>query len=302
MKNLFFGVLLLFSVMSLSSQTIKVEKNYRLSGNDQKGFYPTFNVDGNLLAFTDEAYEGLNVYNFSNKSVIKVSDEPGSGWQPVFSEDGKIFYKTTVFKSQQQYNGVKSFDLQKKIVQEVLEPRRDLKQMQNYCNGIMVANGRNLIKATYGKPEKAAPPYVWSDGENLNINKSGKIEILNPVKDASGYIWASLSPNGQMILFNAIAAGTFVSDLKGNIIASLGFLNAPAWYGNEFVVGMQDRDDGHVITSSIVIMKNLAGNVTKQLSDSDQIAMYPTASAVAKKVAYNTIAGDIYILELDITK
>ena len=103
-----------------------------------------------------------------------------------------------------------------------------------------------------------------------------------------------------MILFHAVASGTYVSDLKGNIIASLGHLNAPVWYDNEFVVGTQSKDDGNNITESKVIMKNLSGSITKLLSKPEQIAMCPTASAAAKKVAYNTSEGDIYVLELNI--
>jgi len=250
--------------------------------NNQKGFHPVMNANGNLLAFSSENYTGLNVYDFSNKSVTKISDEQGAGFQPAFSEDGKILYKNTVYKSNLKYEGLKSYDLQKKTIKEELEPQRILRTAQNLGKGFKVN--------------------VWSNGKNLNIYKDGKTEILNPVENANGYVWASLSPNGQMILFNAVAVGTFVCDLNGNIIASLGYLNAPVWYDNEFVVGMQDKDDGYNITESKVIIKNLAGNITKQLSNSGQIAMFPAASSIAKKVAYNTIEGDIYVLELDIIK
>ena len=283
MKKLFFCALLLFSIMSLSSQTIKIEKSYRLLGNNQKGFYPVFNAEGNLLAFTSENYQGLNVYDFSKKTAQKVSDEQGSGFQPVFGEDSKIFYKNTVFISNLRYEGLKSYDLNKKTVKEEIEPQRNLREVQNINR-------------------KATTPNVWSDGSNLYINNAGKTEILNPIENANGYVWTSLSPNGKMILFNAVAVGSFVSDLKGKIIASLGYLNAPVWYNNEFIVGMQDKDDGYNVTESKVIIKNLSGNITKQLSESGLIAMFPTASSVAGKVAYNTIEGDIYVLELSINK
>jgi hypothetical protein len=267
--------------MSLSSQTIKIEKSYRLLGNNQKGFYPVFNAEGNLLAFTSENYQGLNVYNFSNKTALKISDEQGSGFQPVFSVDGKIYYKNTVFISKLKYEGLKSYDLNRKTVKEEILPQRNLREVQNINR-------------------KTVTPQVWSDGSNLYISKVGKTEILNPIENANGYVWTSLSPNGKMILFNAVAVGSFVSDLKGKIIASLGYLNAPVWYDNELVVGMQDKDDGYNVTESKVIIKNLAGNITKQLSEPGQIAMFPTASSAAGKVAYNTIEGDIYVLEFSI--
>ena len=296
MKKLFIGALLL-STLSLSAQTITIEKSYRLD-NHLKGFHPTFNTDGSLLAFTSDVYEGLEVYNFSDKSVVKISDEKGAGFQPVFNEDGKVFYKYTTYQNRLRYDGLKSYDLTKKTSKEVLEPQRNLKQMQRYGNGVMAVSEKKLLKASYGKTEETTPPYVWSDGSKLNIYRNGKAEILNPLENASGYIWASLSPNGTMILFNAVAVGSFVCDLNGNILASLGYLNAPAWYGDDFVVGMQDKDDGHIITESKILIKSIDGKLTKQLSEEGQIAMYPGASAIAKKVAYATTDGDIYIVEL----
>ncbi|MDR1526334.1 MAG: hypothetical protein LBS46_01525 [Dysgonamonadaceae bacterium] len=283
MKKLQLSVLLLLSVIPLLSQTIEVRKHYRLLGDHRKVFHPVLNPTGNLLAFTTENYEGLDVYDFSNRSIRKVSDEPGAGFQPVFSEEGKLVYKHTVYKSKLKYEGLKSYDLQKKTIRTLLEPQRDLKSAQKDSPA-----------------EKTTSPFVWSDGRNLNIDKDGKTEILNPIENANGYIWASLSPNGKMIVFNAVASGTYVSDLKGNCIASLGYLNAPVWYDNELVVGMQDKDDGYNTTESIIVMKSLNGKITKQLSEPGQVAMYPTASSVAKKVAYNTTDGDIYVVELDI--
>ena len=286
MKKLFFCIsLFLFSIFTLYSQTIKIEKSYSLSANIQKGFHPVLNTNGSLLAFTSESYQGLAVYDFSNKSTLKISDEPGAGFQPVFSDDNKLHFKNTVYKSNLKYEGLKSYDLQKKTIREELEPQRNLRSALNY-----------------GANNKGTTQRAWSDGRNLNIEKDGKIEILNPVENANGYIWASLSPDKKMILFNAVSVGTFVADLKGNIIASLGYLNAPVWYDNEFVAGMQDKDDGYNITESKVIIKNLAGSITKILSEPDQIAMYPTASSVAGKIAYNTIEGDIYILEIEVKK
>ena len=142
--------------------------------------------------------------------------------------------------------------------------------------------------------------YVWSDGVNLYIFRNNKTEILNPVDGANGYVWATVSPDQKMILFTAAAKGTFVCNLNGEIVADLGFLNAPAWYGNDYVVGMQDRDDGSFVTESKIVMKNLKGTVEKVLSTPEQIAMYPTASEKAAKISYNTTAGDIWVVELKV--
>lgn len=301
MKKLFIISIVLLSISTLSAQTITIEKTYRAM--EQKGYHPQFNANGDLLAFTSESYIGLDVYNLASKSIEKISKEAGAGFQPVFSDKSdKVFYKNIVYQDRLRKDGVQSYDLVKKTRVEMLAPRRNLKQPQSYENGILVFADTKLFKATLGKTKTPIPAYVWSDGSNLNIYRNDKVEQLNPVAGANGYIWASLSPDAKMILFTAAAQGTFVCDLNGKIIASLGSLNAPVWYDNNFVVGMQDKDDGHFVTSSTILMKSLDGKTAKILSASDQIAMNPTATAMAGKVAYNTTDGDIYVVELKIKK
>ena len=300
-RKLFIGIMLL-STISLFSQTITVKKTYRLL-EGKSGFYPTFNKEGNMLAFTTNAFQGLNIYDFGSKKIITITDEAGAGYDPVFSNDNsKIFYKNTVYKSNLRHTGIKSFDLASNTSKEMLTPRRNVAPAQSFHNGFVVVSDKKLLKTTFGTVTEPVSNYVWSDGTNLNIYKDGKTTVLNPVKDASGYIWASLSPDGKKILFHAAAKGTYVCDLNGKIIASLGHLNAPAWYGNDYVVGMRDLDDGHDVTESTVIMKSVDGKIEKQLSLTEHIAMYPTASAAAEKIAYNTDKGEIYIVELNINR
>lgn len=301
MKKLVLIGIVLLGLSSAMAQTITIEKTYRVEG--QTGFHPGFNNTGELLAFTSESYVGLHVYNFSDKSTIKVSEEQGAGYQPVFSSDNnKVFFKNIVYESKLRKEGIKSFDLAQKSQVEMLSPRRNMKQPQSFQNGFMVYADAKLLKATFGKTKAQASDYVWSDGNNLNVFRDNKIYILNPVGGASGYVWASLSPNGRMILFTAAGSGTFICDLNGKIISKLGYLNAPAWYNDDFVVGMQDKDDGHFVTESKILIKSIDGKIEKTLSESGQTAMYPTAASAAGKVAYNTIDGHIYVVELKIGK
>lgn len=301
MKKLFFIAIVCLCITSLTAQTITIEKTYRPV--EQKGFHPKFNANGEMLAFTSESYIGLNVYRFSDKSVITVSEDAGAGFQPVFSNNNdKVFFRNTIYESRLRKDGLKSYDFASKRQSQMLTPRRNMKQPQSFQNGVLVFAETKLVKSTFGKTKVPATDYVWSDGSNLNIFRNNKIERLNPVKGANGYVWASLSPNGKMILFTAAGNGTFVSDLNGKIIAKLGYLNAPVWYNDNFVVGMQDKDNSEYVTESKILMKGLDGKSEKILSTSDQIAMYPTAAVTANKVAFNTAKGEIYVIELKIGK
>lgn len=301
MKKLFFISIVCLCITSLTAQTITIESTYRAM--ELKGFHPQFNANGEMLAFTSESYIGLNVYRFNDKSVVKVSEEAGAGFQPVFSNNNdKVFFKNTIYESRLRKEGLKSYDFATNRQSEMLTPRRNMKQPQSYQNGVVVFAETKLVKSTFGRTKAPVTEYIWSDGSNLNIFRNNKIQRLNPVKGANGYVWASLSPNGKMILFTAAGEGTFVCDLNGKIMAKLGYLNAPVWYNDNFVVGMQDKDNGEYVTESKILMKSLDGKTEKVLSSSDQIAMYPTAAVTANKVAFNTAKGEIYVVELKIGK
>lgn len=301
MKKLFFISIVCLCITSLAAQTITIEKTYRAI--EQKGFHPQFNTSGEMLAFTSESYVGLNVYRFTDKAVVKVTEEAGAGFQPVFSNNNdKVFFKNTIYESRLRKEGLKSYDFATNRHSEMLTPRRNMKQPQSYQNGVVVFAETKLVKSTFGRTKAPVKEYIWSDGSNLNIFRNNKIQRLNPVKGANGYVWASLSPNGKMILFTAAGEGTFVCDLNGKIVAKLGYLNAPVWYNDNFVVGMQDKDNGDYVTESKILMKSLDGKTEKVLSSSDQIAMYPTAAVTANKVAFNTAKGEIYVVELKIGK
>jgi len=300
-KNLLFGILL-FGILTVSAQTITIEKSYRLLDEGRTGFFPLFNTAGNFLIFTGDGYAGLNVFDFSNGTIIPVTDELSAGFNPVFTDDGRVFFRYTVHRDRLRFDGVRSFDLRTRTTLDVIEPQRNLMALQSVGNSVMVAVDDNrLLRATARRSSATTnKPYVWSNMQNLNIHHNGQSRRLNPVDGANGYIWVSLSPNGKMILFTAVGRGTYVSDLDGNIITSFDHLSAPVWFGNKFVVGMIDKDDGHVITGSSILMKSLDGRVSKTLSPPNQIAMYPAASGAANKVAYVTDNGIIYILELSI--
>jgi hypothetical protein len=302
MKNLVLVVFLFFGGYPLCAQTVEIKKSYRLDMGETKGFHPVFNTAGNLLAFTSENSDGLKVYDFARPSVTAVSREPGAGFLPVFTEENQLVYKHTAYRSKRKYEGLKTYDLQQGAEKTLVEPQRDLKPAQKSGRGAMALQNQTLLKTPAAQSEKTTPPYVWSDGRCVNVYREGRTVRLNPIGQASGYVWASLSPDGTMILFTAVAVGTFVTDLEGRPVAALGYLNAPVWYDNRCVVGMQDKDDGQRVTESIVVLKTIDGRVSKALSAPGQVALYPTAAAAARKVAYNTAEGDIYVVEIEINQ
>lgn len=141
------------------------------------------------------------------------------------------------------------------------------------------------------------------DNENLDLNlyRNGERIVLKPHGDVN-YIWSSLSPDQTMILFNT-KKGTAICDLNGNEIINLGQdFDAPVWYGNDYVVGMDDNHDGYFITESSIMMASVDGAVVERLSAPEGMGMYPDVHAESGRIVYATDNGDIRLMQINLTE
>lgn len=162
---------------------------------------------------------------------------------------------------------------------------------------------------TRSRREKPAPEAEKASISELARVNGKKIELILPGADPVSmapvgdffYIWVSVSPDGSRLLFTAAGKGTFVTDLEGNIIKELGYLNAPTWMNNNWVLGMNDQDDGHKITSSDIIAVHLPSESRKNLTGgSDEIALDPKASISADRIVFQNGVGDVFIMKIRI--
>jgi hypothetical protein len=265
----------------------------------QKGFNPVLNIDGDKLLYTASGFSGLNLVDLKTKAVVEISKDAGAGFEPQFSTDNaQIYYRVTTFENNRRFNSVQSYDLKSKGNIELLAPQRLLNKIYPLNNGVIAFSGKNILRATATKSN--ATPVVVSANEDLKIMLyNGKITYLNPLNmPEPRYIWVSLSPDSKKILFTAAGKGTFICDLKGKILSSLGSVNAPVWFNDNFVVAMEDKDDGHRVISSKIVMISVAKKTKTEFSTPDKIAMYPTASGKANRIAYHTENGEIEVVDV----
>lgn len=150
----------------------------------------------------------------------------------------------------------------------------------------------------------AADDALRVDNEDLTLNlyRNGVKTVLTPHGTDVSYIWASLSPNGQYILFNT-KRGTAICDLNGQEIINLGQgLDAPVWYGNDYIVGMNDCSDSHQYTASSIVIASVDGKLRQTLTNPAEFGMYPAVDAKSGRIAYNTLDGDLHLLQLNLTE
>ena len=296
-------VLLLTFCFVLSAQNIRKISQYELPlKNIKSAHYPTLNEDGNLLLFSSESYRGLYLCNLETKEVKNISEDQNAGYLPAFSNDNsKVFFRNTTFENGRRYDALESADIRTNSRQQMIKPQRNLRPARSYDNGVLIQADNKLYKSTFGPAKAAIPVYISSENLKIYVYISGRRTLINPLGgENTNYIWASLSPDDTRILFTATGKGTYICDLKGKIISSLGYLNAPVWYNDRFVVGMQDKDDGQFITSSQVIMISADGKFKKPISHPDHIAVYPTASSKAGRIIYGTPEGKLIVTELSV--
>ena len=141
------------------------------------------------------------------------------------------------------------------------------------------------------------------DNENLDLNlyRNGKKTVLKPHGEEN-YICASLSPDQTRILFRT-KKGTAICDLNGNELVNLGTeINAPVWYGNDYVVGMDSEHDGYYNTSAAIVIASVETKEMQYLTDPADMGIFPNVDAASGRIVYGTEGGDIRMLQLNLTE
>ena len=264
--------------MFASAQLLEVVSTRQLpihSGEELKvaGFSPK----GNYLLLTNDVNNGLIRYDLATGATQTISEASGAGWSVKISEDGQcIVYRERYMETDQlmKHNIVK-YDMsdQKKAI--VAKNQRNLNQLVH-------ANGANSV--------------TINEDLHMMLVHNGKNIVLAPNGTNEAYNWASLSPDGQKILYYVSGRGCYTCDLKGgNVQYIADHCRAPQWYDNNIIIGMHDEDDGKYLTASAIVAYNLHGQ--KQiLVNKEMMAIYPYAAE--GQIAFSTASGEIYLMKV----
>jgi hypothetical protein len=264
--------------MFASAQLLEVVSTRQLpihSGEELKvaGFSPK----GNYLLLTNDVNNGLIRYDLATGTTQTISEASGAGWSVKISEDGQsIVYRERYMDANQlmKHNIVK-YDMsdQKKAI--VAKNQRNMNQLVH-------ANGANSV--------------TINEDLHMMLVHNGKNIILAPNGTNEAYNWASISPDGQKILYYVSGRGCYTCDLKGgNVQYIADHCRAPQWYDNNTIIGMHDEDDGKYLTASAIVAYNLQGQ--KQiLVNKEMMAIYPYAAE--GQIAFSTAGGEIYLIKV----
>jgi Tol biopolymer transport system component len=300
---------LLISAQILIGQNVTVNNITKVMQQSQGEFYyPKFNPDGSQLLLTNANYQGLWIYDLGKKQLTQLNFYNGAGYSSVFSDDGlKIIYRADEFMGMRKYSSL--------IVQDIKSGNETLveQKIRNLSVPEVLTNGQIFYtkdfnagvfdhRANKSIDNKVEASVAYTENYKIALYSKERIE-LQPL-GKNNYIWVSISPQQDKLLFTVPGKGTYISDLQGNILVDLGYANAPVWSPNgKYVAYMVDKDDGYQVTSSEIFVASADGKNKYQITNTSDISeMYPNWSQSGSKLTFNSTDGEIFIAELRIEK
>ena len=256
---------------------------------------------GDYILFTTSTHRGLKKFDLATGETTTLTEAEGAGYGATVTADGKtIVYRETSFTPQHlKMTALKSISTVTGAKRELAPAQRMLQGYRLDGNAAaVISKGKMRVRSLNGAKIVATPPTLsLTQNHQMQLTRNGKTTLLAPNGKNVRYIWPSLSPDGTKVLYYVSGVGCFVCDLNGNNVKPMGQLRAAKWYDNTTIVGMNDQDNGEYVTSPSIIAKTLSGAEQKLTSD-EIIAQYPQVSPSSRKIAFETPAGEAYIINL----
>lgn len=300
MKKLFISAMMLcagiFSYAQLNVASIeKVQLPEGVTANKA-----TISPDGSYVVLSQYQKEGLHKLDLATLNVTKIA-ENGSTFGLQISEDGQqVIYREVSYDKGLRKTALKSANLVTGKKATLVKATRNLQGFEVRGAQVLAMNKGKLVakSITEGSKDLVAP-VASIDGGQLFVTVNGKTSNISPQGTyGQSYLWPSISPDGTKVVYYLARKGAYVCNIDGTNPVFLGGIRAPRWYGNNTIVGMNDKDNGEFVTSSKIVAVAIDGTKGQNLTEDASMAMFPSVSADGSKIAYSTPNGELYIINL----
>lgn len=293
MKKIYL-VMTMLCLLAMSATGAVVKRGTMTTLVDSCGFFPQISPDGQWLLYSPTEGTSLMLKHLSTGEITTVASSGYPGFDAIFGHDGKVYYVTQQRKGNGLvYRAGHCYDPSTGKDKVVLKPQHGRVQAINGTSGTVI-NGEQQIYRSNGN----VGSWVYTRGDKLYlIDGSGSKRALQPVMDSNGYLWASLSPDGSKIMFEAASRGLVVCDLRGRVIVELGQFLMPSWYNDEYIIAMSNAGNPRTNGSRIWLL-SLNGD-SKAITPQDERAVQPMTAG--GRVVYSILySGEVKQIELDL--
>jgi Tol biopolymer transport system component len=277
MKKILLLAVALVSIMA-SAQVLNVESVEKLNipqNADSKiaGISP----DGSYVLITSQSNEGLMKFDLATGKVSTITTAVGAGYNVEISADSKevTYREVTYAKDKSRLTSLVRQDLATAKKSTLVKSTREMHQ---------------------ARVRRAIAPVVSIQNGELVLTVGTVTKVLSPNGQGLSYLWPSVSPDGSKIVYY-VSGSVWVCNVNGTNPQRIGKFRAPQWYNNNVVVGMNDQDNGHYVTSSEIVAYTLDGE-KQVLTNNTIMAMYPYVSADGSKIVCSTPVGEAYLINL----
>lgn len=234
-----------------------------------------FSPKGDYLLLTNDVNSGLMHYDLATNALTTITEADGAGWAVKISSDGQdiVYRERYIASNKLMRNNIVKYNVRAEQKSMIAKEQRDLSKLTHANHAHSVAINEDL---------------------HMVLVSNGKATILTPNGENEAYNWASISPNGEQILYYVSGKGCYTCDLQGNDLRYIALhCRAPQWYDDHTIIGMHDEDNGQWLTASAIVAYDMQGQ--KQiLVNKEAMAIYPyTANG---QIAFSTAAGKIYLM------
>ncbi len=286
----FLTIFTVLVALSMNAQVVTVTSDVMLT--DSAAYFPQLSDDGKNLIYAPTDAHPLIMQDVATGATRIVSDKGLPGFDAVFDNKGNIVFMTIEQRDNRLlYRVVSRYDVKKGKIKQLLKPQHGAVHIVKGTKGLA------LVGESKSRDLKKAGTVAWTQGDRLMISVNGKVRQLRPVQGTVGLLWASVSPDGMRVAFEAATKGVYVCDLDGNHLTSLGMYLMPCWYNNDYLVAMSNAGNIRISGSNIHLLK-ADGNFAQPLTDSKIAAIQPMVSG--DKIVFTTKAGVVHVMTLSI--
>lgn len=265
-----------------------------------KVYHPIFVPGSNQILVSGEDYSGLGVINLADNSYKTLIEGSAAGYRPTITEDGEAVVCRTRNDNTMTLT-LHNINLKSGEVSTIASNLDHFNYINLSDDQVQMGVEGAQVSRKAAKRQKVNNIYVTEEDLKLVLYNNGTRTVVDPLSTPErdvNYCWSSISPDKTHLLFVA-GNDAYVSNLDGSGLVNLGPLHAPVWRGNDYIVAMEDHDDGTVYTASEIVIVGIDGANRQQLSTtSSEIKMFPAVSEDGTQVAYHSTEGNIYVMTI----